>query len=103
MNLLISQDPVTNPSGAQLIFTTHDTSLLNHFNRDEVWLTEKGTDGATTLTALAEFGGDKVRKSLNLERAYLQGRFGAVPELDQIALRRALGLISGGDRASVPS
>ncbi len=86
------QDPETNPRGAQLIFTTHDTSLLNHLNRDEVWLTEKGENGTTTLTALAEFGGDKVRRSLNLERAYLQGRFGAVPELDQFTLRQALGL-----------
>lgn len=86
------QDPKTNPHGAQLIFTTHDTSLLNVLNRDEVWLTEKGDDAATTLTALAEYGGDKVRQSLNLERAYLQGRFGALPELDQFALRRALRL-----------
>ena len=91
--LELFQDPATNPHGAQLIFTTHDTSLLNHLNRDEVWLTEKGNDGATTLTALAEYGGDKVRRSLNLERAYLQGRFGAVPELDQFTLRRALGLV----------
>jgi uncharacterized protein len=90
--LELFQDPKTNPRGAQLIFTTHDTSLLNYLNRDEVWLTEKGSDGATTLTALAEYGGDKVRRSLNLERAYLQGRFGAVPELDQFTLRRALGL-----------
>ena len=88
------QDPETNPYGAQLIFTTHDTSLLNHLNRDEVWLTEKNEGGATTLTALAEYGGDKVRRSLNLERAYLQGRFGAVPEFDQFTLRRALGLVS---------
>jgi hypothetical protein len=92
--LELFQDPETNPRGAQLIFTTHDTSLLNHLNRDEVWLTEKGPDGATTLTALAEYGGDKVRRSLNLEKAYLQGRFGAVPELDQHLLRRALGLVS---------
>ena len=92
--LELFQDPKTNPHGAQLIFTTHDTSLLNSLNRDEVWLTEKGADGETTLTALAEYGGDKVRRSLNLERAYLQGRFGAVPELDQFALRRALGLES---------
>ncbi len=90
--LELFQDPKTNPRGAQLIFTTHDTSLLNYLNRDEVWLTEKGDSGATTLTALAEYGGDKVRRSLNLERAYLQGRFGAVPELDQFTLQRALGL-----------
>ncbi len=93
--LELFQDPETNPYGAQLIFTTHDTSLLNHLNRDEVWLTEKGDSGATTLTALAEYGGDKVRRSLNLEKAYLQGRFGAVPELDQFMLRRVLGPVPG--------
>ncbi|GAB3823944.1 ATP/GTP-binding protein [Dactylosporangium cerinum] len=93
--LELFQDPVTNPRGAQLIFTSHDTSLLNHLNRDEVWLTEKNEEGATVLTALAEYGGDKVRRSMNLERAYLQGRFGAVPEVDQILLRQALGIATG--------
>lgn len=91
--LELFQDPRTNPSGAQLIFTTHDTSLLNHLNRDEVWLTEKSSDGSTSLTALAEYGGDKVRRSLNLEKAYLQGRFGAVPDFDQNRLRQVLGLV----------
>lgn len=89
-------DPETNPHGAQLIFTTHDVSLLNHLNRDEVWLTEKDGNGATQLVALAEYGGERVRKSVNLERAYMQGRFGAVPEVDQLAVRRALGLASLG-------
>lgn len=92
--LELFQDPETNPHGAQLVFSTHDTSLLNHLNRDEVWLTEKGENASTTLTALAEYGGDKVRRSLNIERAYLQGRFGAVPEFDQLMLRRALGLVN---------
>ncbi|WP_237774351.1 AAA family ATPase [Actinosynnema sp. ALI-1.44] len=72
--------PETNPKGAQLIFTSHDTSLLNHLNRDEVWLTEKN-DGATRLGALAEFAGERVRKSQNLEKAYLHGRFGALPDV----------------------
>lgn len=90
------QDPQTNPRNAQLIFTTHDTSLLNVLNRDEVWLMEKGSDGASRLVALAEYGTERVRKSLNLERAYLQGRFGAVPEIDQIAVRQALGLAGTG-------
>ena len=81
------QDPQTNPHGAQLIFTTHDTSLLGALNRDEVWFTEKAPGGATRLIALAEFGGDRVRRSLNLERAYLQGRFGAIPDVDQADLR----------------
>ncbi len=90
-------DPETNRNGAQLIFASHDTSLLNHLNRDEVWLTQKSGTGATTLVALAEYGGDKVRRSVNLEKAYLQGRFGAVPELDQFVLRRALGLAPGDE------
>ncbi len=85
------QDPQTNPHNAQLIFTTHDTSLLNALNRDEVWFTEKAPGGATRLIALAEFGGDRVRRSLNLERAYLQGRFGAIPDVDQADLRNAVG------------
>ena len=91
--LQIFQDPQTNPHGAQLVFTSHDASLLNTLNRDEVWLTEKGSDGATRLVALAEFRGERVRKSLNLERAYLQGRFGAIPEIDQGEIRKALGLV----------
>jgi hypothetical protein len=86
-------DPATNPAGAQLIFTSHDTSLLNHLNRDEVWLTEKTEGGATRLGALAEFAGERVRRSQNLERAYLHGRFGALPDVDRTELLRALGLI----------
>jgi hypothetical protein len=86
-------DPATNPRGAQLIFTTHDTSLLNHLNRDEVWLTEKRPSGATRLGALAEFAGERVRKSKNLENAYLHGRFGALPDVDRAELLQALGLI----------
>ena len=87
------QDPATNPAGAQLVFTSHDTSLLNHLNRDEVWLTEKAVDGATRLGALAEFAGERVRKSQNLEKAYLHGRFGALPDVDRTEMLRALGLI----------
>lgn len=91
--LRLFHDQATNPLGAQLIFTSHDTSLLNHLNRDEVWLTEKRPDGSTRLGALAEFAGERVRRSQNLENAYLHGRFGALPEVDQTQLLRALGLI----------
>ena len=77
-------DPETNPHGAQLVFTTHDVSLLDHLNRDEVWLTEKDDDGMTQLVAPRRvWRRSRVRKSVNLERAYMQGRFGAVPEVDQ--------------------
>ena len=70
--------PVTNPKGAQLIATTHDTNLLysKHLRRDQVWFTEKGQEGATHLYPLTEF---RTRKSDNLARGYLQGRYGATP------------------------
>ncbi|MCY4163219.1 MAG: hypothetical protein OXE93_03235 [bacterium] len=86
------QDPQTNPRNAQLILATHDTSLLSTLNRDEVWFTEKTSYGFTNLFALAEFGGNKVRRSLNIEPAYLQGRFGAIPEIDHTDVRQALGI-----------
>ena len=90
--LRIFQDKATNPFGAQLIFTSHDTSLLKHLNRDEVWLTQKRTDGSTELGALADFAGERVRKSANIESAYLHGRYGAIPDIDPTRLR-ALGLV----------
>jgi AAA15 family ATPase/GTPase len=71
--------PVTNPRGAQLIFTTHDTSLLDAqelFRRDQIWMVEKDRDQASTLVALSEFS---PRKGEALERGYLMGRYGGVP------------------------
>jgi hypothetical protein len=72
--------PHTNPRAAQLIFNTHDTNLLGEdlLRRDQVWFTEKTSDGATRLFPLTDF---RARKYENLERGYLQGRYGAVPSL----------------------
>ena len=69
-----------NPQGAQLIFSTHDTNLLapGLLRRDETWLTDKSADGATTVTPLSSY---KTKITDNIERGYLQGRFGAVPYL----------------------
>jgi uncharacterized protein len=80
--LTLFQDPVQNPKRAQLVFTTHDTNLLGSIvdepalRRDQVWLTEKNEEGATTLYPLTDF---HPRKQENLERGYLQGRYGAIP------------------------
>jgi hypothetical protein len=71
-------DKATNPKNAQLIFTTHDTNLLNALRRDQIWFTEKDDGGATHLYPLSDF---KPRKNENLERGYLQGRYGAIPFL----------------------
>jgi len=68
----------TNPKGAQLITTTHDTNLLRSqcLRRDQIWFTEKDHEGATHLFPLT---GYRTRKGDNLARGYLQGRYGAVP------------------------
>ncbi|MES2536408.1 MAG: ATP-binding protein [Pseudomonadota bacterium] len=71
-------DPAINKNGAQLIFSTHDTSLLDHtlFRRDQVWFTEKDHDQATRLYPMTDFS---PRKHEAWERGYLMGRYGAVP------------------------
>lgn len=71
-----------NVGGAQLIFTTHDTSLLdapNLFRRDQIWLVEKGQEQTSSLVSLSEFS---PRKNEALERGYLIGRYGGVPFLN---------------------
>jgi len=83
----------SNPRGAQLVFTSHDTNLLNHLNRDEVWLTQKASNGATRFAALSDFAGERVRRSANLESGYLSGRFGALPDVSRPEVLHELGLI----------
>ncbi len=73
--------PETSSSGAQLIFTTHDTSLLDApdlFRRDQIWFVEKDGEQASILVGLSEY---KLRKNEARERGYLSGRYGGVPFL----------------------
>ena len=81
MLIKLFQDPNTNPENAQLIFTTHDTSILKPelFRRDQIWFTEKDKYGATSLYSLSEFDYDKVRPNVPFDKWYLSGRFGALP------------------------
>lgn len=75
--------PEINTGGAQLIFTTHDTSLLDApdlFRRDQIWFVEKDSAQASSLVSLSEFS---PRKNEALERGYLIGRYGAVPFLSK--------------------
>lgn len=68
----------TNPHGAQLLATTHDTNLLDAgcLRRDQIWFTEKDAFGSTEIYPLTDIS---TRKSDNIERGYLQGRYGAIP------------------------
>lgn len=81
--------PEVNTGGAQVIFTTHDTSLLDAyglFRRDQVWFVEKRPDQSTSLYPLLDFS---PRKNEALERGYLQGRYGALPFLRNQVLGQA--------------
>lgn len=74
------QSEKTNPKRAQLIFTSHDNTLQrgNLLRRDQIWFTQKRADGSTELYPLSDFS---PRNDLAIDKAYLEGRFGAVPIL----------------------
>lgn len=77
-------DTEINSKGAQLIFATHDTNLLNirYLRRDQIWFTEKDDSESTDLYSLVEFrdeSGNKVRNDRNIEKDYINGRYGAIP------------------------
>ena len=73
------QDTAVNTNHAQLIFTTHDTGLLDLtlLRRDQIWFAEKDEKTMQTdVYALTEFS---PRKGENISKGYLQGRYGAIP------------------------
>lgn len=79
-----------NKHGAQLIFTTHDTSLLKqeYLRRDQIWFVQKKNDNSTKLYPLTDFKPRKDRE--NIEKNYLNGSYGALPYLRDIA--KAMGV-----------
>ncbi len=81
------QNAEINRNGAQLLFTTHDTSLLDQtlLRRDQIWFTEKQVDQSSTLTPLTDFS---PRKGEALEQNYLAGRYGGVPILASALIER---------------
>jgi len=92
------KDPDLNTRGAQIVFTTHDTALLDNspvqlLEAGEVWMTEKSPFGASELFSLADFPSN--RKGTNKQRRYLAGAFGAIPRVDTSSLRRYLSTPAG--------
>ncbi len=66
----------------QLIFTTHDTNLLdcNVLGHASIWFTEKNREGASSLYSLAEYPPEQLKELTgNMEKGYLKGRFGGIP------------------------
>lgn len=71
-------------NNAQFIFNTHDANLLDLdlFRRDEIWFTEKDTKtGMTKIYPLTDY---LPRKTENIEKGYLLGRYGAIPFINGI-------------------
>lgn len=88
------QSATVNTRRAQLVFTTHDATLLGPLDgedvlrRDQVWFTDKDDDGASELVPLAEFR--PRRQGENRQKRYLNGSYGAIPELSMRLLEQAV-------------
>lgn len=74
-------DGYSGSSREQLVFTTHDTTLLdqNILRRDEMWATERNFDGASSLSSFSEY--KDIRYDKDIRKSYLQGRMGGIPKI----------------------
>jgi AAA15 family ATPase/GTPase len=84
MLLMIFHSEEVNTKNAQLIFTTHDVSLLDRdlIRRDQVWIAEKNNKGQTEIFSLQDFDG--LREDSPFEKWYLAGKFGGLPKIKSI-------------------
>jgi AAA15 family ATPase/GTPase len=75
-----------NDSSAQLIYTTHDTTLMDKkfFRRDQIWFVQKDESGYSALSALSDF---KVRSDASFEKDYLAGVYGGIPLLKEFGMK----------------
>ena len=71
----------------QLVFTTHEDTIMDQslFRRDEIWLVERDADNASKIYSLDRF---KERYDKKLSKAYLEGRYGAIPVFRQFSFRK---------------
>ncbi len=83
--LRLFQNPENLSTEAQLIFTTHDTTLLDPelFRRDQIWFTEKDEHCCTRLYSMLDY---KPRKGEAMQKGYLSGRYGAIPIIEAFGL-----------------
>ena len=84
MELIISkfQSPISNPNHAQLIFTTHNTELLNMelLRKDQIYFVDKSRkDGSSSLYSISDFA---TPTSENVRKGYLMGKYGATPDIE---------------------
>jgi hypothetical protein len=93
VNLILQlfHDDEVNAKGAQIIFSTHDTNILDsaQMRRDQIWFASK-QEGASSLKSLDEYDKSYVRPDSPFEAFYLDGRLGALPRLSFGAVKQAL-------------
>ncbi|WP_298733419.1 ATP-binding protein [uncultured Chitinophaga sp.] len=82
--VLLFQSERINKKNAQIIFTTHDTNLLDRtiFRKDQIWFAEKDECGVTELYSLQDF--PDVREDTPFDKWYLAGKFGGIPDIQSI-------------------
>jgi AAA15 family ATPase/GTPase len=82
--VMLFTNPKTNPKNAQLIFATHEVTLLDRdlFRTDQIWFTEKNEFGETELYSAQDFDG--VREDVPFDKWYMAGKFGGLPKIEDI-------------------
>jgi len=80
---LINKFSKDNESNGQLIFTTHESNLLDQsiFRQDEIWFAEKDKNGSTDLYSLSDY---KEHNTIDIRKGYLMGRYGSIPFLGNL-------------------
>jgi len=80
--------PDINKNNAQLVISCHSVNIMTNrnFRRDQIWFCEKDIYGATNLYSLVEYD-EPVRNDAAFGKNYLQGKYGAIPYINEIALQ----------------
>ena len=80
---LVKKFSLDKKTQGQLIFTTHESNLLDQeiFRQDEIWFAEKDLNGSTDLYSLSDF---KEHKTIDIRKGYLNGRYGSIPFLGNL-------------------
>jgi uncharacterized protein len=78
--------PTSNPHNAQLIFATHETTLLdrNNFRKDQIWITSKDKYGVTKLYSVYDLDVEGLRDDIPFDKWYMSGKFGGLPKIKEL-------------------
>lgn len=78
--------PLTNPNNSQLIFATHETTLLdrNNFRKDQIWIASKDKFGSTKLYSIFDLDIEGLRDDIPFDKWYMSGKFGGLPKIKEL-------------------